>query len=83
MIILPFELENKEFDFLIGSQLLRATIETHLKENELETDKELEIQVVEKQSAPVPEHTYNGEDWSFNWPCVFSRLYTFFVLVLQ
>ena len=34
-----------------------------MTENEIETDKELEVIVVEKQSAPVPEHTYNGEDW--------------------
>ena len=55
--------EDKQFDFLISGELLRVSVEQHLKENEIETDKEIEILVVEKQAAPVPEHTYNGEDW--------------------
>jgi len=57
------KLEDKQFDFLISGELLRVSVEQHLKENEIETDKEIEILVVEKQAAPVPEHTYNGEDW--------------------
>merc|ERR1712139_623541 len=57
------KLEKKEFDFLVESELLRGDINQHLTENEIETDKELEITVLEKQAAPVPEHTYNGEDW--------------------
>merc|ERR1711990_812587 len=61
--LIQTKLEAKEFDFLIESELLRSTISQHLTENEIETDKELEVIVVEKQSAPVPEHTYNGEDW--------------------
>ena len=34
-----------------------------MKENGIEAEKELEVNVIEKQSAPVPEHSYNAEDW--------------------
>jgi len=61
--LIESKLDEKEFDFLIASELLRATIAQHLKENGIEAEKELEVNVIEKQSAPVPEHSYNAEDW--------------------
>jgi len=57
------KLDNREFDFLIANELLRATLAQHLKENAIEVEKELEVVVIEKQSAPEPEHSYNAEDW--------------------
>ena len=34
-----------------------------MKENGIEAEKEIEVNVIEKQSAPIPEHSYNAEDW--------------------
>ena len=48
---------------MIAAELLRTNIEQHLKENSIETDNEICVTMVEKQSAPIPEHTYSGEDW--------------------
>jgi len=55
--------EKSEFDFLIAAQLLRTSIEGHLKDNEIETDNEIEITVLKRQDAPVPEHSFSADDW--------------------
>ena len=57
------EAGSAEFDFLISGQLLRSSIDHHLKENGIETDNEIEITVLKRQIAPVPEHSYSAEDW--------------------
>ena len=54
--------EKSEFDFLIADQLLRTNIEAHLKDNNIETDNEIEITVLKRQDAPVPEHSFSADD---------------------
>jgi len=61
--LIETKLDNREYDFLVVNELLRSTLGQHLKENGIEAEKEIEVNVIEKQSAPIPEHSYNAEDW--------------------
>jgi len=55
--------KSAEFDFLICSQVVRSNVAGHLKDHEIETDNELEVIVIKKQSAPTPENSHQAEDW--------------------
>ena len=56
-------LKSENFDFLVGEQLIRTNLDIHLKQNFVETDNEIEILVLKRQDAPVPEHSFSAEDW--------------------
>jgi len=47
----------------LRDQLIRTSLTKHLEENEIETDVKLDILVLKKQDAPVPENSYTAEDW--------------------
>lgn len=55
--------EGVQLDFLLRDQLIRTSLAKHLEENEIETDVKLDILVLKKQDAPVPENSYTAEDW--------------------
>merc|ERR1712227_66624 len=55
--------QSENFDFLVGEQLIRTNLDIRLKQNFVETDNEIEILVLKRQDAPVPEHSFSAEDW--------------------
>jgi len=61
--------EGVELDFLLRDQLIRTSLAKHLEENEIETDVKLDILVLKKQDAPVPENSYTAEDWISDIAC--------------
>ena len=61
--------EGVQLDFLLRDQLIRQSLAKHLDENAIETDVKLEILVLKKQDAPVPENSYSAEDWISDISC--------------
>ena len=58
-----------EFDFLIGGEFLRLTIEDHLQIKDISSESTLEIEYVEKFPAPEPEDSLNHDDWVSSVHC--------------
>ena len=55
--------EEKEFDFLINGELLRNSIEKHLKERLISSETVVEIECIEKNAPPVPLDVMEHSDW--------------------
>ncbi|KAG1667944.1 Ribosome biogenesis protein WDR12 [Nymphon striatum] len=54
---------NVEFDFLINSKLLRENLGEHIIENQISEEDVLNIEYIEKLSAPKPKNSFQHDDW--------------------
>lgn len=52
-----------EFDFLIGGEFLRLSVEDHLQFKDISSESTVEIEYIEKFPAPEPEDSLNHDDW--------------------
>lgn len=56
-------LKEKQFDFVVLGELLRENLDDHLKEKNVSQESTVEIEYVERTSAPEPENSILHDDW--------------------
>lgn len=53
----------REFDFLVFGELLRLPLLEHLKEHNVSTEVTIDVEYLERTSAPEPENSVLHDDW--------------------
>ncbi|KAL3283258.1 hypothetical protein HHI36_006406 [Cryptolaemus montrouzieri] len=59
----PDYLKSKQFDFIAAGELLRTTLDEHLKERAISTETTVDIEYVQRTPAPEPEDSILHDDW--------------------
>lgn len=54
---------NESFEFLIGGEFLRLSLDEHLQEKSLSSESVVEIQYVKREAAPEPGKSLLHNDW--------------------
>lgn len=52
-----------EFDFLINGELLRTSLNEHLKAKDVTTEVTVDVEYLERFPSPEPEDSLNHDDW--------------------